>query len=74
MEWEPGQRTEDLQRLGGGTRDVWLEDELLVLRLLALVRLSVENAVSTGVGGNAAIRISLDGFQGVDNGFRFPSI
>jgi hypothetical protein len=51
----------------------WLEDEHLVHQTIALLRLVVEHAVSNcGVRGDAAIRASLDGFDGGNGSFMIP--
>lgn len=62
-------------RLPDGRGDTpWLEDEYLATQLIALMRLSVEHAVEhCGVSGNAAVRVSLDGYDGGDGLYRHPA-
>jgi len=57
----------------GSQRTPWLEDESLVTQLLALLGLVVEHAVvHCGVSGDAAVRVSLDGYDRGDGRYRYP--
>lgn len=62
-------------RLADGSDETpWLEDEHLVTQLIALMRLSVEHAVEhCGVGRDAAVRVSLNGYDRGDGRYRYPA-
>jgi hypothetical protein len=52
----------------------WLEDEHLVTQLIALMRLVVEHAVGhCAISGDAAVRVSVDGYDRGDGWYKYPS-